>query len=86
MGKLPKDGLFEIIQYDLIMLSRRSVNYNRCPISKYVQLINKVVCCLVTDVTRSSCTVIFKGISTIKEQNVDVYPFLNKYVLIYKIY
>ena len=86
MGRLSKDGLFEIIQYDLSMLLRRSVNYYRCPISKYVQFINNVVCCLVTDVTRSSCTVIFKRMGTIKGQNVDVYPFLNKYVLIYKIY
>ena len=86
MGRLSKDGLFEIIQYDLSMYSRRNVNYYRCPISKYVQLINKIVCSLVTDVTRSSCTAIFKRMSTIKGQNVDVNPFLNKYVLIYKIY
>ena len=60
MGRLSKDGLFEMIQYDQSIYSRRRVNYYRCPISKYVQLINKVVCCLVTDVTRSSGTVIFK--------------------------
>ena len=75
MGRLSKDGLFEIIQYDLSMLSRRSVNYYLCPISKYVQLINEVFCCMVTDVIRCSCTVIFKRMSTIKGQNVDVYPF-----------
>ena len=68
MERLSKDGLFNIIQYVLSMQSRRSVNYYRCPISKYAQLINKGVRCLVTDVTRSSCIVIFKRMSTIKGQ------------------
>ena len=86
MGSLSKDGLFEIIQYDLSMLSRGSVNYYLCPISKYVQLINKVFYCLVTDVTRSSCIVIFKRMSTVKGQNGNKYPFLQYNVLIYKIY
>ena len=74
-----------MIQNDLCISSIRNVNFYRFCISKYVQLISKVVCSLVTDVTRSSCTVIFKRMRTVIDQCVDVYPFSNEYVLIYKI-
>ena len=61
------------------MSSRRNVNFNRCRI--YIQLNNN----LGADVTRSSYTVIFKRMSTVKGHHVVVYPFSIKYVLIFKI-
>ena len=87
MGRLSKDGLFEIIQYDLSMQSRRSVNYYQCPISIYVQFINKVVLLSGNGCYKKQSHCYFqKNESNQGSKCLCISFFLNKYVLVYKIY